>query len=373
MGLKILIVTDKFKGSLPADEAAAAIAKGWKAVRKGDRIRLLPMSDGGDGFGPVFGGLIGARVQKTKTMDAAHRPIVASWWWHQPSLTAIVESARVIGLAQLPPEQFHPFQLDTVGLAAVLRAASVRGAKRCFVGIGGSATNDGGFGMALGLGWDFLRSDGSAIKQWTELGNLEEILPPAREESIRGMKVIVAVDVKNRLLGAQGCSRVYGPQKGLKPEDFPAAEFALRKLARVTKGLLGNDFSIEAGAGAAGGLGFGLLAYAGSSKQSGFELFSQLSRLEQRIQQADVVITGEGALDRQTLMGKGVGEIALLCARHHVPCLGMAGVVTEPKKARKLFLSARGLVELTSVEQAKAEPARFLAQLAGEMARDFKQ
>jgi len=139
--LKLLIVPDKFKGTLTARAAANAIACGWRTVRPQDSIRLFPMTDGGDGFGAVFSSLLDARIQKVKTFDAAHRPINAHWWCD--SKTAIIESATAIGLAKLPPGKFHPFTLDTSGLAAVIRAASQKEATRCLMGIGGSATNDG--------------------------------------------------------------------------------------------------------------------------------------------------------------------------------------------------------------------------------------
>src|SRR3989442_31077 len=159
----VLIIPDKFKGTLTATEAAQAIARGWRTARPRDALDLLPLSDGGDGFGEVISGLLEARVQTANTVDAAHRPRAAKWWWVTRSRTAIIESAEVIGLALLPPKRFHPFQLDTFGLGAVLAAASARGARRCLMGLGGSATNDGGFGLARALGWEFLDSNVNAI------------------------------------------------------------------------------------------------------------------------------------------------------------------------------------------------------------------
>src|SRR3954463_2679591 len=155
MSLNVLIIPDKFKGTLSAQAAAEAIARGWKQIRPDDDLELLPMSDGGDGFGLLLSHLLNAQKERIKTVDAAHRPCEAKWWWHAPTRTAIIESALVVGLAQLPPGKYHPFELDTRGLGEVLLAANAKGAKRCVVGIGGSATNDGGFGMAAALGWQF--------------------------------------------------------------------------------------------------------------------------------------------------------------------------------------------------------------------------
>jgi glycerate kinase len=194
MPLRVLIVPDKFKGTLTAPQAAEAIARGWKSARPDDSIELLPMSDGGDGFGEIISGLLGAEPQAVKTVDAAHRPLESNWWWHAPSETAVIESARIIGLAMLPHQKYHPFELDTFGLGTVLRAAADQGAKRCLVGIGGSATNDAGFGLARALGWQFFGTHDEAITRWTELHDLAMIRPP---ESARLFdELVVAVDVR---------------------------------------------------------------------------------------------------------------------------------------------------------------------------------
>ncbi len=227
------------------------------------------MSDGGDGFGEVISALLKASIQNVKTVDAAHRPCVARWWWEPHTRTAIIESAAVIGLAMLPPKRFHPFQLDTLGLGAVVRAAAKKGARRCLMGIGGSATNDGGFGLARALGWEFLDRKGELIERWTGLQQLERIRAPRRRRWFS--EFVVATDVQNRLLGQRGATRVYGPQKGLRPQDFTLAERCLGRLARVVKTQFGRDFAREPGTGAAGGLGFGLLAFLGAELRPGFE------------------------------------------------------------------------------------------------------
>ncbi|HLX70451.1 MAG TPA: glycerate kinase, partial [Verrucomicrobiae bacterium] len=215
--MKILVIPDKFKGTLTASEAAEAIARGWRKVRPRDIVELLPMSDGGDGFGETVGSLLHARVRTIRTIDAAHRKCTAKWWWEPKSRTAIIESANVIGLAKLPPGKFHPFELDTFGLGALIRTAVDQGARRCIIGIGGSATNDGGFGLARACGWKFWDPDNAPIQQWIELHRLARISSPKHRRPFK--ELIVAVDVQNRLLGARGATRVYGPQKGLRPQD----------------------------------------------------------------------------------------------------------------------------------------------------------
>ena len=367
MSLRVLIVPDKFKGTLTALAAAQAIAAGWRKARRPDTLTLLPMSDGGDGFGAILSGLLQARVQTTKTVDAAGRPLAARWWWEATGRTAIIESASVIGLAQLPPGEFHPFQLDTRGLGAVLHAASEKGARRCLLGIGGSATNDGGFGLARALGWEFLDAKGEPITEWTRLHALARLRAPARTRWFE--ELIVAVDVQNPLLGPRGCSRIYGPQKGLTKKDFAPAEKCLRRFAEVVARDLSRNCSAEPGAGAAGGLGYGLRALLGARLQPGFDLFSRHADLPRHLRAADLVITGEGALDRSTLMGKGVGEVAHRCHKLGVPCVGLGGAVKDLAPLRRWFAQAHGLTGLTSAKQAMAAPDKWLATLAERTAR----
>jgi glycerate 2-kinase len=368
--MKVLVVPDKFKGTLTAREAAGAIARGWAAVRPGDELDLLPMSDGGDGFGEIMSSLLGAAATVTPTIDAAHRPCDATWWFQEQTRTAIVESARIIGLAQLPPGNYHPFDLDTEGLGEVVHAAAKQGARRCIIGIGGSATNDAGFGMARRLGWGFFDEPGANLQRWTELNRLSSVAPPPQWQLFD--ELIVAVDVQNPLLGPKGCTRVYGPQKGLRPGDFAPAEQCLQRLASVLQQQLRLDFANTPGAGAAGGLGFGLLTFAGARLAGGFELFASQAQLRQRLQKSDLVITGEGAIDRQTLMGKGVGQVANLSRDVGVLCLGLAGIVRQRAKAEDLFAQAHALTDITSSREAMARAGHWLERLAARAAEQLK-
>jgi glycerate kinase len=369
MALKVLIVPDKFKGTLNARAAAEAMARGWRRARRGDRLELLSMSDGGDGFGEVLGGLLRGKVQRVRTVDAAHRPCIVRWWWEPKSRTAILESALAIGLAGLPPGQFHPFELDTFGLGALVRAAAAKGARRCLMGIGGSATNDGGFGLARALGWEFFDRNGQPIERWTGLGGLHRIGIPSRRRWFE--ELLVAVDVRNPLLGARGATRIYGPQKGLRAADFAPAERSLRRMARVTGEEFQRDFSSEPGAGAAGGLGFGLRAFLGAKLKPGFDLFAHYAALDSRLRSSDLVITGEGAIDHSTLMGKGAGQIARCSRKLGIPCIGLGGAVTAGTKARSVFTQTHALTELATVEEAKANPRPWLERLAQIAAREL--
>jgi glycerate kinase len=370
MPLRLLIAPDKFKGTLSARAAAEAIARGWRSVRPDDDLALVPMSDGGDGFGEILADLLDAVPVPLHTVDAAHRPLDAAWWLHEATRTALIESARIIGLALLPAKRFHPFELDTRGLGAAFRAAAKRGARRCLVGIGGSATNDAGFVAARALGWRFFGETGDELTSWTQLHRLSVVRPPSEPPQFD--ELVVAVDVQNPLLGTGGCTRIYGPQKGLRPEDFDLAERCLDRLAVILRQQCARDHAAEPGAGAAGGLGFGLRSFAGARLEPGFGLFARYAGLEQRLAGVDAVITGEGAIDAQTLMGKGVGELALLCQRAGLPCLALAGAAQPGVEPERLFAATHLLTpDFVSPQRAFAETAACLEELAAHAARQW--
>lgn len=365
--LRVLVIPDKFKGTLPAGAAARALAAGWRRVRPGDDLEILPLTDGGDGFGEVMGQLLGAKRRWLVSKDAAHRPRRASWWWEPRCRTALLESAQIIGLALLPPGRFHPFELDTWGLGIAL--GRLHGADNCVLGIGGSATNDGGFGMARALGWQFLARSGRPINSWTELHALERAVPPPRRRLFARFRV--AVDVRNPLLGPCGATRVYGPQKGIRSKDVRLAEGCLARLARVMQKQFGRDWASAPGAGAAGGLGFGLMAFAGAKLEQGFNLFSGEAKLLQRLRAADLVLTAEGAIDASTFMGKGVGQLAALCRQLNLTCILFAGQISSHSRRRRAAQRIYALSGFTSITQAKAHPAFWLAKAAEQAARDW--
>jgi glycerate kinase len=371
MPLRVLIVPDKFKGSLTARQAAVAIAGGWAETRPDDRLDLLPMADGGEGFGQVLGELLQAGKRVCHTVDAAGRPRAAEWWHASARGTAVVEAAQVNGLALLPAGRFHPFRLDTYGLGLVLRQAEAAGARRIYVGVGGSATNDGGFGLARALGWRFLDGTGREIPVWTGLDRLAKVerLPAPLEFA----ELIIAVDVANPLLGPEGASRVYGSQKGLRLGDMARAEACLARLAEVMGDLLGEDHAFSPGSGAAGGLGFGLKVFCGGRFRSGGEIFIEFSGLEKRIRETDLVITAEGALDRQSLMGKGVGLVAGLAAQAGKPCLCLAGSLALDAQALPWpgFRAYAIVPRIAPLEEALARPADCLFRLAARVAGDL--
>ncbi len=373
MPLKVLIVPDKFKGTLTAVQAANAIACGWGKVRPDDCLAQLPMADGGDGFGEVLGSLLAAEKMTCETVDAAGRPRTAEWWYVPDTGTAIVEAAQINGLALLPAGEYHPFELDTFGLGTVFRQVKAADVRRLYVGIGGSATNDGGFGLARSLGWRFCDVAGGEILVWTDLARLARVERPSAPLCFT--ELVIAVDVNNPLLGHEGASRVYGPQKGLRAADMARAEGCLGRLAEVMGQLSVVDWARYPGAGAAGGLGFGLKVFCCGEFRSGAEIFAEISRLDERIQDADLVLTAEGAMDAQTLMGKGVGLVAAAAARAGKPCLCLAGSVSSDagRVPWPGFQSFAIVPEVASLPEALARPAGCLSLLAARVAGEFKR
>jgi glycerate kinase len=314
-----------------------------------------------------MGELLGAKAVLTTTVDAAHRCCQTKWWWEPKTKTAIIESAAAIGLAMLPHRRFHPFDLDTFGLGRLIQAAERKGANRCLIGIGGSSTNDAGFGLARALGWEFFDTDGDIIGKWTDLRRLQDIVVPRKRHWFK--ELLVAVDVQNPLLGKRGATPVYGPQKGLQAADFEIAERCFRRLALVANTQLGLDFAKMPGAGAAGGLGFGLATFANGRLGSGFDLFAEESNLDRHLRQADVVITGEGCIDLSTLMGKGVGQIAKKCRELKIPCIALAGRTDPDPRIRRAFDEVHALLEITTNGPAKSKPDYWLRRLATQLAQ----
>ena len=371
---KILIAPDKFKGTLSATEAAQAIASGWQAARPDDELIQLPISDGGEGFGSLMANALNGTETLIPAVDSFGQNRTGPLWL-TPEGTALIESANLIGLALIPQPQRAPLTLDSSGLGAALKSDALTHCQHCIIGIGGSATNDAGFGAARKLGWQFSNETGQEIERWCDLTSLKTITKP-KESPLWTDKlnsVTVAVDVQNPLLGPKGCTRVYGPQKGLEEEDLPRAEAALARLAEVWKSQTGEDAASLAGAGAAGGLGFGLHCFAGAKIRSGFKVFAEAVNLSEKLEGVDVVITAEGAMDRQSIMGKGVGELAKLAQINDCRCLGMAGYLDQHSGLESHFDQCHALTEITSRSEAERNAAQWLEKLSTKTARSFNE
>ena len=323
--MQILIAPDKFKESLSAQEAASAIRDGFSVVFPEANFDVVPVADGGEGTAGIFIEALGGEWVGVATHDALGRSIDASYAWMGDRKLAVIEMSAASGLWRIKPDERDPLLAHTLGTGELVADAIARGAEHLLVGLGGSATNDAGVGMATALGWKFL-DDANKPLAPSPAGfcKIGKILPPSAPFSCR---VTGLCDVSNPLLGAAGATRTFGPQKGASPEMLARLEECLAHVARLCSEQFGKDLSLVPGAGAAGGLGFGLLTFLQATLESGFNAISRLMNLEGRVSAADLVITGEGRLDAQSLHGKAPFEISQLAQRYGKPVIGFAGII----------------------------------------------
>ena len=325
--MRILIAPDKFKGSLTAIEVASAIRDGFFSVFPDARFDIVPVADGGEGTAEIFREALGGQRVEVSAHDALGRPVTASYAWIPSSEVAVIDMSSASGLWRIADAERDPRRASTFGTGELMVDAIARGAKNLMIGLGGSATNDAGAGMAAALGWMFLDERNETVAPHpAEFPRIRQIIPP---DTPLSCSVTGLCDVKNPLLGELGATRVFGPQKGVTPETLTSLEDGLAHLANLYREQMGRDFIETPGAGAAGGLGFGLLAFCRGSLEPGFQAVARLMDLDSKAAGADLVITGEGRLDAQSLHGKAPYEIARLAARHGKPVIGFAGLVEE--------------------------------------------
>jgi glycerate kinase len=333
--MRILIAPDKFKGSLGASEVAKRIATGLRAVLPGAELEIVPIADGGEGTAEAICRGRNGKWVTCRAHDALGRALEARYGWLAKSRLAVMEMSAAAGLQQLSPNERNPMLASTLGVGEMLRAAAARGAKEIIIGLGGSATNDGGSGMARAFGFRFFGNDRTELE-----GSAARLLDLARIESPAELslpRITAACDVRNPLLGPSGAARVFAAQKGATPLQIEILERALTRLAEVASETFERDYRALPGAGAAGGLGFGLLTFCGAQVRPGFEVVAEALDLRGRIERADIVITGEGKLDDQTLEGKAPAGMAQLARALRKPVFAIAGQATDDHAARQLF------------------------------------
>ena len=364
--MKVLVAPDKFKGTLSAGQVAEQLRAGWLESRPGDEVRCVPLSDGGEGFAEVCGVACGAQAEGVRVSGPLGEPVDAVFY--RSGSEVFFETASACGLALVPKAVRDPARTTTRGVGEVLRHLAATGADRVLAGLGGSGTNDGGFGMAVALGYRFLDADGRDLRvEPLELRRLERIVPPAAR---CWPGVTAGVDVVNRLLGPEGCTRRFGFQKGLREADVTLFEEALARLAEIVRRDLAVEVEDLAGSGAAGGLGFGLAAFCGASLVSGFDLVARMLGLDRLVAWADVVVTGEGALDFQSLSGKAPIALARLGASLGKPVLCAAGTLDPSVDWSQWFARAVSLEECAgSREAALAEAATWSREAAARLGR----
>ncbi len=366
--MRILIAPDKFKGSLSAPAAAEAIARGFRAVWPDAECDFAPIADGGEGFAESLAVALGAKWVSAASQDALGRPIEARYAWLAEQNLAIIEMSEASGLHRIVAHERDPRRADTFGTGILIGDAIARGARRILVGLGGSATTDGGTGAARALEFRFFNERGREFAATP--GTLLSLARIERPPELRLPEIFAASDVQNPLLGMRGAARVYGPQKGADAETVEFLDTALARLAEVCARSLGCDHREVAGAGAAGGLGFGLLTFCGAKIRPGFDMIAETLHLEARIAAADLVVTGEGRIDDQTLDGKGPAGIAAL-ARHAGKCvIGFGGSVTAEAEQAGIFDALLPIADRPlALADAMAEASLHLERAAMRAAR----
>jgi glycerate kinase len=369
--MRILVAPDKFKGSLSAPAAAGAICRGLRTVFADAEIQTAAIADGGEGFTEALCDALGGVWVKAQVQDALGREVSARYAWVEAEHIAILEMSEASGLWRLKKDELAPLRANTFGTGQLLRHAVERGARKIFIGLGGSATTDGGVGMAAALGYNFLTDDGDDLAPIP--GNLLSLIRIETEEAIDLPPIVAACDVQNPLLGERGAARIFGPQKGADAKTVVALEEGLLNLADVVAADLGCDFRDTPGAGAAGGIAYGLMSFCQARVCSGFDLVADLLKLEDRIAHSDLVITGEGRLDGQTLEGKGPAGVSALARKHGKPIVALAGSVSDTPDVHALFDAACAIVdEPVGLEEAMARGAEFLERAAERAARLLK-
>jgi len=359
----VVVAPDSFKGSLPAKEVAESLAAGLKRVWPGARIDFLPLSDGGDGWvesmvSAADGSYVdvGAHGPVGDEVEARYGVIEADG-----VTTAVIEMATASGLALLSEDRRDPRRTTTYGTGELMADALDRGARRLLVGIGGSATNDGGAGMASALGARFVDASGEELAPGGgALAKLERVDLSGLDRRLADAEIVVASDVDNPLLGHDGASAVYGPQKGAGAGEVGELDEALSRFADVVESALGREIRSQRGAGAAGGLGFGLMAFCDATLQPGVELALDTLGADGVLKGASLVLTAEGMLDSQTLSGKVPVGVARRAKRHGVPVVAIGGSVEAMEQSILRRFADEGIVVICSSVEGAGSPSDLM-------------
>ncbi|MBG92274.1 MAG: glycerate kinase [Chloroflexi bacterium] len=326
--MKIVIAPQAFKGSLSALNVANAVQKGVRRIFPDAQILTCPVADGGDGTLETLVESSGGKIMETNVADPTGKPIVAQWGAMGDGNTAVIEMARTSGLALLTLEERDPLNATTYGLGEIIVSALNKGFRKFIVGIGGSATNDAGAGMAQALGIRLMDREGrNLVFGGAALQNLSVIDTSSIDQRVLESNFQIACDVNNPLTGPEGASAVYGPQKGATEENVRQLDSALGVFAEVAKRDLGKDISNLEGAGAAGGLGAGMIAFVEGHLRAGVDIVLDTVNLAEKLESADLVITGEGSIDFQTVYNKAPIGVARMAKARGIPTIGISGML----------------------------------------------
>lgn len=372
----VLVAPDKFKGSLTAEEVAEAVSEGIRSFDPEIGVIRFPLADGGDGTARILALHNHGCMVKIRVNNPVFEPVEAEYGISGDGRTAYLEMSAASGLRVVAPEKQNCCHTSTYGTGELILDAMCRGARRIIMGIGGSATNDAGIGMAAALGFRFLDEQGRILepvgRNLVRINRIDASLIPKTNHAA---EVLVACDVDNPLYGERGAAYVYGPQKGASPEELDLLNQGLMNFARVVREQMGFDVAEVPGAGAAGGLGAGCMVFLNARLVPGIQLVMEQSGFEKAASQCDLIITGEGKVDDQTFRGKVIDGVCRVAVKYHKPVLVMCGQNTlDPIPSGSGILAIRSLSDhYGSTHEAMAHAYEGLIRWTNDMMRELQE
>lgn len=373
--MNILVAPDKFRGSLEADEVCQAVRTGILQAYPDAIVTTIPLADGGEGTSRILTRQAGGSEVVMTVNDPLGRPVEASYGLSADGQVAFIEMAAASGLGLLEIEERNPMLTSTYGTGQLIRNAVEHGVRKIVLGIGGSATTDGGIGMAAALGYIFLDQNGNELSpNGASLGLIHSILRPQTDPGLANLSIVVACDVTNPLYGTDGAAFIYGPQKGADQEMVRMLDDGLRNLSAIAEKTFGRDVSQVPGAGAAGGLGAGCMWFLNATLKDGISIVMEQCNIASLIEKADLVITGEGKVDEQTLSGKVVQGLAGLCKEHDVPLAVVCGtlqITTEQARAAGMTYAVSVLNRPMDLHAAQQEAFALVSDATFQLVRLF--
>ena len=374
--MRVVIAPDSFKGSVSALGVAQAMERGVRAVFPDAEVRQVPIADGGEGTVEALVTATRGRLEERTVRGPFGEPVRARWGVLGDGQTAVIEMAAASGLPLVPKDRRDPRVTSTYGTGELVRTALEAGLAKLVIGIGGSATNDGGTGFARALGVRFLDAAGAELPEGgAALGRLARIDLAGLDSRLASAEILVACDVDNPLTGPRGASAVYGPQKGATPQMVAELDAALGHYARVAQAATGRDVALHPGAGAAGGLGAGLLFFTPARLRPGVDIVLETTGFVELVRGADLVLTGEGRTDFQTAMGKAPVGVAQAAKRHGVPVVCLAGGLgdgADDVLAKGIDALASAVPQAMPLEEAMARGAELVEAAAARACRLIK-
>lgn len=354
--MHILIAPNAFKNSLDAEQVTLAIEEGLNQSKLNCTTRLFPIADGGDGTGSLIVKSCHGAIIKKEVKDPLGRKITSQFGLIENGTTAIIEMADASGLRLLKKDELNPLKASSFGTGALIKSALAEGAKRIIIAMGGSATVDGGCGILSALGIAFRDANGNGLAAYPEaLINMVSVDASGLDERISSCEIVILCDVNNKLLGPDGAAAVFGPQKGASAEDVPVLESFLKKFAEISLAQTGKDMTAIKHGGAAGGATAGLYTWINAKLENGIDYFLELTKFDQALARADVVITGEGSIDRQTLQGKGPYGVAVQAKKAGLKVIGVAGLIPpEPDDELGIYFNELICINEPGVDLATA-------------------